>query len=152
MKTPFSSSKVPFWSLPDIDKEVGFSSATWNTVAIHTLLVVTGVVALYIIPVTTQDIAGGGTIQLGYEAAESTTDAFLGATTGTTMDTGEIWMTGNSRHAAQFSQVMSQPLLASDCNIVYEIKTSAFTAGKIKFKVWWKALSEGATVVEGSGA
>lgn len=124
-----------------------FSSATWNTVATHEILTVTGLVRVRIIPVCTVDLTGASaTIALGVEGAATT---FIAATTGTDIDAGEIWL--GTTPAGQFAYSSVVDRVVQGLDIGYVVATAALTAGAITFHVWWDPLETGATVVAGAG-
>lgn len=126
---------------------VDFSSATWNTVATHELFTVTGTVYVRMIPVCSADLTGAsGTISLGVEGA---TTAFVAATTGTGIDSGEIWL--SSTPATNYAGTAIINSVVSGADIGYAITGQALTAGTITFHLWWDAVSDGAYVQQGAG-
>lgn len=126
-----------------------FSSATWNTVAKHEILTVTGPNRVIIIPVCIVDLTSGGaaTIQLGHE---STTDALIAATTATDIDQDEFWFTTTPAKFAAKSAVLD--CIVNGLDIGYEILVAALTGGQIDFHIWTVPLANGALVTSGTGS
>jgi hypothetical protein len=140
--------EASFFRANYIPVSVDFSSATWNTVATHEILTVTGAVRLRIIPICSTDLttAGAGTIQLGDEGS---TTAFIAATAGADIDAGEIWLTGTPAKVMAFSSVIDR--VESGNDIGFQIVTDAFTGGIIVFHCWFEPLNATGAVVAGAG-
>lgn len=110
-----------------------FSSATWNTVGTHELLVLAGPWRIIIVPVCLTDLTSGGaaTIQLGDDVSSS---ALIGSTTATDIDANEFWLTTTPARRFARSSVIDVVHCAND--IGYEIGTAALTGGQIDFHIW----------------
>jgi len=126
-----------------------FTSATWNTVAVHTLATIASADAyrVRILPICSNDLVGGGSISLG---TNLDTVAFIAATVGTDIDAGEIWLSTTPATQVLLSGLGTEPGLFVDAlvssvsaanKVVYEITTAAFTAGSITFYIWWENLT-----------
>ena len=128
-----------------------FSSATWNTVAAHEIVTVTGAVRVKIIPRCTSSITAGGAITL-ILGTETTTDGLILSTDATTIDSGMFWLTATPSHlAAHSSTVPLDFIIANGQDIGYTVGTSAGTGGTILFDVWWEAISSNGNCVAGAG-
>jgi hypothetical protein len=126
-----------------------FSSATWNTVATHEILTVTGAVRLRILPECTVGLASGGAgqIQLGTEAG---TASFVAVTVATGIDAGDVWLSASAEASIAASSLVDQIVSAVD--VGYEIQIAALTAGTIVFHCWWEPLNATGAVVAGDGS
>ena len=126
------------------------SSATLNTIASHEIATVTGLVRMRIIADVTDGPSGGtSTIALG--TADNTSE-FIGATTVSGLDTGEIWTTATgvgNKSSVDFASIPD--FVISDADVGYTIAKSAGITGTIVFRMWWEAL-EGATSTVTVGA
>lgn len=122
-----------------------FTSATWNTIATHEVVNVTGAVALQIFPVCQGDLTGAGSIRLG---TDTNTAAFIVATTATNIDNGEIWASA-SPTANLAKSAWLDTLVTGD--VGYEITTAALTGGSLLFVVFWQPMAAGSTAVAGTG-
>lgn len=126
---------------------VDFTSATWNTAATHELFTVTGLVRMQLIPECTEDLASaGGSISLG---TETNTSGFIAATVATTIDNGELWLTGTPIAFIASTSIIDDLVNGSD--VGYEITVGALTDGTMKFHCFWEPIGAGATVVAGAG-
>ena len=123
------------------------SSATWNTVAKHAIATVTGCCRVRLVALCTEDLTGGGTLQLGFTGGTST---YISATTATTIDSGELWLSGTP--AADFAYTSVVDRVVNATTIGYEILTSAVTDGTIVFLIWFEPLSSTGAVAAGTGA
>lgn len=132
-----------------LEVEADMSSATWNTVATHEVLTVTGAARIILIPVCTVDLTdgGGGAIQAGDEAA---TNGLIASTTANTIDADEFWLT--TTPAKRYAKSSVLDFIVNGLDIGYEITGAALTGGTLKFKAWWIPLDAAATVVAGTGA
>lgn len=126
-----------------------FSSATWNTVATHEILVVTGPYRLIIIPECLLDLTSGGaaTISLGDDISSS---ALIAATTATDIDVLEYWLSTTPARRYNKSSVID--IIVNGQDIGYEIATAALTGGQIDFHIWYMPLSDDAvSIAAGAG-
>lgn len=126
-----------------------FSSATWNTVAAHEILTVTGTVHLILIPVCDTDITSGGAITL-ILGIEGSTSAMIGSTDATTIDAGETWLSTTPDFYSAKTAVIDC-IISDGKDVGYTVGSNAGTGGAITFHCWWEPISSGATVVAGAG-
>lgn len=128
------------------------SSTTWNTVASHEILTVTGTVRVRMIIECTENIADAdntGMIQLGVAGA---TDAFISATTGTAIDANDLWYdTTPTTTYDTTSTCLIDKVVTGGVDIGYEISTTDFTNGELKFYVWFEPISSTGNVTAGAG-
>lgn len=127
-----------------------FTSATWNTVATHEILTITGTVRLRIVAEATGNGAGAtATAELGIEGV---TNAFIGTTTITDFVTGELWYdTSPTTFTDTLALAVLDRIVSAGKDVGYEIKTAAATGGGIIFHVWWTPISSDGAVVAGAG-
>lgn len=129
------------------------ASTTWNTVATHEILTVTGTVRVRMIIECTENIADAdntGMIQLGVAGA---TDAFIGATTGTAIDANDLWYdTTPTTTYDTTSTCLIDKVVTGGVDIGYEISTTDFTNGELKFYVWYEPISSTGAVTAGTGS
>lgn len=123
------------------------SAAAWNTVAKHAIATVSGACRIRILPVCTEDLTGGGTLQLGFGASTAT---YIAATTATAIDANEVWL--SITPAADFAYTSVIDRVVNATAVGYEILTSAVTDGTIVFHVWFEPLSSTGSVAAGTGA
>jgi len=128
------------------------TSATWNTVATHELLTITGMVRVRMIAEVTGDCTSAGgaaTIKLGVEGA---TGAWISATGEDDLDVGDVWFDATPTETnGNFSSLVLDKLVAGGLDVGYEIENEAFTQGTIVFHCWWEALNATGAVVAGDG-
>lgn len=128
------------------------SSTTWNTAATHEILTVTGTVRLRIVCECTEAITEAsdtGMIQLGIAG---TTNAFIGATTGSALAVNELWYdTTPTTKYDTTSTVVLDKIVSGGVDVGYEIATTDFTNGEITFYCFWEPLSSTGAVVAGAG-
>lgn len=125
-----------------------FSSATWNTVATHEILIVTGPCRVIIIPECLLSLTSGGAaaIQLGDQNA---TNGLIASTTATDIDVGEFWL--SAAPAARYAKSSVLDFIVCDLDIGYEITAAALTGGQIDFHIWTIPLSPATVILSGSG-
>lgn len=113
------------------------------------LFTVTGeLIIVYLVPysVLTPVSAGGGSIALG---VTNSTGLFIGATTATTLATGEFWTEATGGGTANAGVGLpaagtSAPQLkdvAITSNIIATVATADVTGGTLRFDIWWMPLS-----------
>lgn len=130
---------------------VSLSSATWNTAAAHEILTVTGLVRVRIVPVIDTNLAGAANtlFRLG---VEGDTDAFIGNTTATELDTGEIWQSSTAANNLPWIDYEAMiDAVVEDDDIGYTIVNAAASGGVLKFYYWWESLDATGAVVAGAG-
>jgi hypothetical protein len=129
-----------------------FTSATWNSAAAHEIATVTGTVRIRILPVVGASVGNDSNTAVISLGTETTTNAFLAATTGTTLDTGEIWQSATgANNLPQVDYDTMTDFIVSGDDIGYTIATTATTAGNIVFHMWWEALDSTGAVAAGAG-
>jgi hypothetical protein len=130
------------------------TSATWNTVATHTLFGTTGGVQMKIIPECTGSLTAGAgaTIGLGVEGA---TGAFVADTDFALIDVGEVWDTAIDGTITSYGDSTALGLdkkVFGGLSVGYEVKTNALTGGSIAFHCYWTPLNATGSVVAGDGS
>jgi hypothetical protein len=127
-------------------------TTTWNTVATHEILTVTGTVRVRMLIECTESIADAdntGMIQLGVAGA---TNAFIAATTGTAIDANDLWYdTTPTTTYDTTSTCLLDKVVTGGVDIGYEIATTDFTNGTLVFYCWWEPISSDGAVVAGTG-
>jgi hypothetical protein len=131
---------------------VDLSEETYNTVATHEILTVTGLVRLRILPVVTVDgddtTGDTANISLGHE---SDTDNFIAATDVDDLAAGELWLNATPTEVAiDFTSIIDK--IVNGVDVGYEITGEAATAGTIVFHCWWEPLDANGNVVAGDGS
>ena len=135
-------------SLGDIVVNADFTSATWNTIATHEILTITGLVRIRIIVECTGSVTGAtGTLQLGNEGA---TTSLIGNTLATDLAINELWF--NTAPTTSIGAAALFDRIVNEVDIGYEILTAALTGGNLRFHCWWRPLEAGALVVSGTGS
>ncbi|MFA5731859.1 MAG: hypothetical protein WC934_07630 [Acidithiobacillus sp.] len=131
---------------------VDLSNATWNTVATHELLTVTGLVRLRILAEVTVegDDTSGNTskIQLGTESASNN---FIAATDVDDLAVGELWYDATPTLKVDTTSTILIDKIINGEDVGYEITGEAAVAGTIVFHCWWEALNATGAVVAGAG-
>jgi len=129
-----------------------FTTSTWASAAAHEILAVSGMNRIIIIPEvvgSVGDADDSGTIILG---TADDTDAFIGATTCTQLDAGDIWLsTTGASNISNLAKGSVIDQIVIDADIGYTIANTATTAGSIKFHCWWLPLEDAASVTAGAG-
>lgn len=125
------------------------SSATWNTVAAHEILTVTGAVRVRILPICTSSVTSGGAIT-GILGTETTTNGMITSTDLTTLDAGMAWLSATPSHLYAKTAVLDF-IIANGQDVGYTIGSNAATGGIIVFHVWWEPLNSTGAVVAGAG-
>lgn len=128
------------------------SSATWNTVAAHEILTVTGLNRIRIMvecTVTCDDTTGNtATIVLG---DETTSDALIASTEVDDILDTELWYDATPTLSADAFASVILDYITNGLDIGYEIAVEAATAGTLVFHVWWEPLNATGAVVAGAG-
>jgi len=125
-----------------------FTSATWNTVASHTIATVTGLCRLRIVPVCTASLTSASTtaMQLGETGA---TNSMVLSTSADNILVDTLWLSISPVKGWMFLSILDR--IANNTDIGYDLFTDAVTVGAIDFLIWWEPLSAGATVTAGTG-
>src|SRR5574343_43498 len=130
--------------------EITFAAVTTGSQTKHEILTVTGLNRVRIMAVVgAADVTGSGSIQLG---DETTTDALIGATTGSALDIGELWYTTTSTLKAKHATDCILDYVTNGLDLGYEITSNTLTGGVVTFHMWWQPLSPGAYCVVATGA
>jgi hypothetical protein len=131
------------------------NNATWQTVASHEIVDVTGMCKLTIIPECTASVSSvsdNGTIALG---DVTTTNSIITASTlgSGVMATGELWVDATlTRTILTQTQLNALTfVVANSKDIGYTIATNKTLTGTIKFHVWWTPLDSTGSCVAGAG-
>lgn len=125
------------------------TSATWNTVAAHEILTVTGAVRVRILPICTGSVTSGGAIT-GILGTETTTNGMITSTDLTTLDAGMAWLSDTPNHLYAKTSVLDF-IIADGQDVGYTIGSNAATGGTIVFHVWWEPLNSTGAVTAGAG-
>ena len=140
-----------------VDVSLAFTSVTWNTVATHTVLSITGTaVRVRILIECTGSLtsAGAATICFGVTGA---TAAFIADTTATDIDDDEFWFSTTPAGYLILSGKSTTPGVFIDAvvhgslDVGYEIKTAALTSGGLTFTCWWEPINNGSLVAGAGG-
>ena len=139
-------------------QSIDFSSATWNTVAVHELFIVTGLVRIQLwaeCTATLTDAADAARIQLGYEGD---TDYFIAITACATaganlIQTGALWYDATPTLIPETyaTAVFDRVMVPSGLDIGYEITGAAMLTGGIDFHLTYQALNDTGNVAPGAG-
>jgi len=168
-KTPFGGAVTGFGlGKPDIDFNVDFSNATWNTLGAHQILAVTGLVRIKLIIYFATAITSVSTytdIKLGIPSNDDELRTYINAES---ISAGEFWAYSGSgsgyktiysskdyNNTGTNQAILKEPLMDFVCggeDIEYSLTNVAPTAGTINVIAWYQALSSGATVVQGDGS
>lgn len=128
-----------------------FTSATWNTVAAHEVFVVTGCARLrmWITTAGTLDSASDeATVAFGHDGDA---DAFIAATTGVDLVTGDLWYDATPTLTADtFSNVILDWVVNGN-DIGYTVAVEALNAGSLVFHCAWEPMSADGNVTVGLG-
>ncbi len=125
-----------------LSKTVTFVAATTGKQGDHTLLNVTGVVALNIFAVCETDLAGANaTISVG---TATTKAGLIALTTGTDIDAKEIWHDASPDASVERSSVILKSIVTE--NVTYTVATADLSAGALTFYVRWAPISEDGNV------
>lgn len=134
---------------------ITFASGTTGAVGEHETLTVTNDVMLStVIENVSGPTTGTGTVQFG---VGGTTNAFLAATTGTDMNTGEYTYDATPvelYHApvAARPRILFEAFLTNGTDVGYEIASSTVDDGTIRFHHWWAPLNGTSYANPGTGA
>lgn len=125
-----------------LTKIVTFLAASTGAIATKTIATVTGVVALSLFAVCSTGIVGSGTIKVGIT---NDTDAIIAQTTGTDIDTNDIWWDATPDAVIELTSVLIKNIIKED--IVYQIETNTLTDGVVTFYILWAPISLDGNVV-----
>ena len=146
---PGRSLKLPNYFSVDVP----MTSATWNTVAAHEIITVTGSVHIQMIleiTGTITSVGGNATLILG---DETTTNSLIASTDAEALAAGEWWADATAtRTIIDDIRIAGLDFIVSGKDIGYTIGTEAFNGGNIIFHVYWEEIGNpGGTCVAGAG-
>lgn len=131
-----------------LEVTVDFTSATWNTVATHEVLTVTGFCRIRLLIFCVTDVTGAGSIQFGHQLD---TDGYIASTTGTDIDQNECWFSATPSLNVLGSNILDI-IPGNGQDVGYEITGAALTGGSLLVKCWWESLNgNNGSVVAGAG-
>jgi hypothetical protein len=131
-------------------KSVTFAGGTTNDMGDfdgtgnpYTLFTVTGDVLAYIVAVCKTNLAGAtATLEVGVTGA---TAALIAQTTATDIDVNEGWFAATPTLAV--ANTAQYHVIGGGLDIIQTAGTANITSGAITYYCFWKALSDGASVV-----
>lgn len=123
---------------------ITFAAGTTGAVASKELFQVTGMVLATVFGVCTTSLTGTGTIQVG---AAGSTDAIIGAATGTSIDAGDVFVDETAIGETEEPVSEITWIVTNDADLGYEVVTNTLTAGVITFYCLWYPLEKDAMVV-----
>lgn len=133
-----------------IPVSVDFTSATWNTVATHEVLTLTGLVRLQIIPEIKETLTGGAgaLISLGFETGITS----LVAATVVTAFTNTLVML-NATPSDTFNSTSVFDKIVNNSDFGFGVSINPLTGGSILFHCFWEPINQTnpGTVVAGAG-
>jgi len=119
-----------------------FDSATSG---VTTLFTVTGTVRVSLVAICTTLLAGASaTVEVGVTGGTAT---LLAQTTGTDIDTGEIWHDATPDAFVELSSVILEKVVANGLDIIQTVATADVTSGAITYYCFWQPISPGASVI-----
>lgn len=135
--------------LTPVSKTIEFAGGTPNAIGDFdgtgdpfTIFNVTGTVALKILAVCTESLAGASaTIAVG---TALTPAGLIASTTATDIDADEIWHDATPDASVELTSVLTEKIVSQD--VIGSIATANITDGTIVFYAFWRPLTDGATV------
>jgi len=128
--------------------DVTFVAGTTGALGAHTILTVTGTVAMQLFAVCSTNLAGAGaTIEVG---SATTTTGMIAQTTATNIDANEIWHDNAPDSSIESTTILSTSLSQIKIvheDIIYTVGTAAISGGVLKFIVRWAPISADGNVV-----
>lgn len=136
------ANRVPVTNLGLIAaKTITYLTASTGAVGATTLFTVTGDVVVRIFAKCTADLTGAGaTLEVGISG---NTAALIAQTTGTGIDSGEIWQDASP---ATVESLAGQFTLVGGTDIIQTIGTNPVDAGTLTFYCLWTPLSSDGSV------
>jgi hypothetical protein len=118
---------------------IDFTSATWNTVATHEVLTITGLVRMQIIPEVITSLTGGAgaLISLGFETGVT---GLIGATVVTAFTNTLIMLNATPADTFSFTSVFDKAVSASDFG--FGVSVNPLTGGTMKFHCYWEPINQ----------
>jgi hypothetical protein len=129
------------------------ANATWWTQTAHRVAAVTGVVEMFITPVTTVNLGSGGAATLALGDTTTAASLIAASTFSGFTTTLPIWSATVpvSAYAGANSPGAVHAIVSAPNNIGYTVAGAALNAGTLAFYINWRPLSIGATVTAGAG-
>lgn len=153
---PRKSARLPNYFVVTVD----LSSATWNTVASHEVVTVTGDVYVEMFIKCTETVTDVSDMSAAQVGVEGDTDAFIGTTSlspmaGESLTAGRFWRSTTLGAADAYclltEAVMARSILGG-LDIGYEITSEATSNGTLEFHVYWEPiLGSTGTCAAGAG-
>lgn len=130
-----------------------FTSATWNTVAAHEILTVTGAAHIIILPEVKGTITSAGGTATLILGDETTTNSLITSSDAEGLAVGEWWFDATVTRTLAASSIFRALdfVVANGKDIGYTIGTEALTGGSILFHVWWEPIDATGAVAAGAG-
>lgn len=137
------ANNVPIDGLGFTDsKAITYAAGTTGATGATTLFTVTGVVAVRIFAVCSDDLTSGGAATLEVGIAGNTA-ALIAQTTATGIDSGEIWIDT----AAATVEALPAIQILSGTNIIQTIGTTTVSGGTLTYYCLWLPISSDGNVV-----
>lgn len=130
-----------------------FTSATWNTVAAHEILTVTGAAHVIILPEVKGTVTSAGGLATLILGDETTTNSLITSSDAEGLAAGEWWFDSTVTRTLAASSIFRALdfVVANGKDIGYTIGTEALTGGSILFHVWWEPIDSTGAVAAGAG-
>lgn len=107
------------------------------------LFTVTGAVKALVLAVCTENLATGGTVEVGTTANPA---AIIAQTAGTNIDIGEIWVDATPTVLECWTTAFGC-MIGDGADIVLTVRADDVTDGTLVFTCFWTPLTDGASVV-----
>ena len=134
------ANRVPITNLGlTATKSITYSASTTGATGATTLFTVTGLVNIRLMAVCSTSLTGSGTIEAGISGA---TAIAIAQTTGTDIDTGEIWL--DTTPAT--NEAYPSGIILNGSDIIQTIATNTLTAGVLKYFCIWSPISSDGNV------
>lgn len=129
------------------------TSATWNTVAAHEIITVTGAVRIRIVPQCGATLTSGGGAATLILGDETTTDSLIASSDAENFATGETWFDTTMTRTVAIASIYEKLdfVVMAGKDIGYTIGTEALTGGNIIFHVWWVPIDATGACAAGAG-
>lgn len=129
------------------------TSATWNTVAAHEIITVTGAVRIRIVPQCGATLTSGGGTATLILGDETTTDSLIASSDAENFATGETWFDTTMTRTVAIASIYEKLdfVVMAGKDIGYTIGTEALTGGNIIFHCFWVPLDATGACAAGAG-
>jgi hypothetical protein len=134
---------------PSLLITITMAAGTTGSAAQHEILTVTGLCEIKILTKCTTNVAGSGSIQLGWTG---TTNGIIASTTGTNVNAGAIWNSTSADILAGIEGDVLFTVVSNGADIGYEITSATLTGGVLVFYIWWTPLEDDAFCAVATGA